>query len=75
MDFPTSIDRTSLFQVLGVLSGIFFYFYSNSNRITCNQTVETLIRRHVLRRQSDLGLYCLPMSHKKDARLIWVKNN
>ena len=21
---------------------------------------------------SDLGLYCLPMSHKKDARLIWV---
>ena len=23
---------------------------------------------------SHLGLYCLPMSHKKDARLIWVKN-
>ena len=23
---------------------------------------------------SDLGLYCLPMSHIKDARLIWVKN-
>ena len=22
---------------------------------------------------SDLGLHCLPMSHKKDARLIWVK--
>ena len=22
---------------------------------------------------SDLGLDCLPMSHKKDARLIWVK--
>ena len=21
---------------------------------------------------SDLGLYCLPLSHKKDARLIWV---
>ena len=21
----------------------------------------------------DLGLHCLPMSHKKDARLIWVK--
>ena len=20
-----------------------------------------------------LGLFCLPMSHKKDARLIWVK--
>ena len=22
---------------------------------------------------ADLGLHCLPMSHKKDARLIWVK--
>ena len=22
----------------------------------------------------DLGLHCLPMSHKKDARLIWVNN-
>ena len=24
---------------------------------------------------SDLGLHCLPLSHKKDARLIWVKWN
>ena len=23
---------------------------------------------------SDLGLHCLRMSHKKDARHIWVKN-
>ena len=23
---------------------------------------------------SDLGLHSLPMSHKKDARHIWVKN-
>ena len=22
---------------------------------------------------SDLGLHCLPLSHKKDAMLIWVK--
>ena len=22
---------------------------------------------------SDLGLHCLPMSQKKDARLMWVK--
>ena len=22
---------------------------------------------------SDLGLHCLPMSHKKDAMLVWVK--
>ena len=25
--------------------------------------------------ESGLGLHCLPMSHKKDARLIWVKHN
>ena len=24
---------------------------------------------------SNLGLFCLPMSHKKDARLIWVKKS
>ena len=24
---------------------------------------------------SDLGLHCWPMSHKKDARLIWVKGD
>ena len=29
----------------------------------CKQTVETLIRRR---------LHCMPMSHEKDARLIWV---
>ena len=23
---------------------------------------------------SHLGLFCLPMSHNKDARLIWVNN-
>ena len=23
---------------------------------------------------SHLGLFCLPMYHKKDARLIWVKS-
>ena len=23
---------------------------------------------------SDLGLHCLPLSHKKDAKLIWVES-
>ena len=23
---------------------------------------------------SHLGLFCLPMSHKKDARLVWAKH-
>ena len=28
----------------------FFYFYSNSNRIVCEQTVENMIRRRILLR-------------------------
>ena len=39
---PISIGRTSLFQILGVLGGI-FHFYSISNKIFCEQTVGTLI--------------------------------
>ena len=44
---------------------------SNCNRILCKPTVETLICSAA----SDLGMHCLPMSHKKDPRLIWVKVN
>ena len=47
MNVPISVGRTSLFQILGVLGGI-FPFYSNSNRTFCEQTEETLIRRRVL---------------------------
>ena len=36
---------------------------SNFNKTLCKQTVETLIRRRVL--------FCLHMSHEKDARLIY----
>ena len=49
MKFPISIDRTSLFQIFGVLGGI-IHFYTNSNIILCKQIVETLIRRSVLGR-------------------------
>ena len=34
------------------------------------QIVDTLIRLSVV---SDVGLHCLPMSHKNDLRLIWDK--
>ena len=62
MNFPFSTNRMSLFQILGVLGGI-FHFYSKVHRIFCKQTLE-----------ADLGLHCSPMSHKKDARLIWVNH-
>ena len=49
-----------------------FHFYSNFNRTFCKQTVDTLIRGRVLYRLI-LGIHCLPMSHKKEAMLIWFK--
>ena len=58
MNFPISIGRTNLFLILVVLGGI-IYSYSNSNRKFREKTVVALIRRR------DLGLCCLPMSHKK----------
>ena len=53
----------------GVVGGI-FHFYSYCNRTLCKQTLDTLIKR--LPAASDLGLQCLHMFHKKDARLILV---
>ena len=58
MNFPISIDGTSLFHILGVLGGI-FPLYSNSNRIFYEQTVETLIRRRILRRLIWVCAVCL----------------
>ena len=62
----TIINWTSPFPFKGLLGGI-FHFYSNFKRTLCKQTVETRSAA------SDLGLHCLPMSHKKDVRLIWFK--
>ena len=51
----------SVIRVVGI-----FRFYSNFKRNFCKQTVENLIVAF------DLVLHCLPMSHKEDARLVWV---
>ena len=48
-------------SVLGVLGAI-FHIFPNFNRRFCKKTVETLIWVCTV----------LPMSHKKDAGLIWV---
>ena len=65
---PYQVDESiSNFRVVG---GI-LHFYS-FKRNFCKQTVENPIRRRVLRR---FIWFCtvLPMSHKKECRLIWVK--
>ena len=70
MNLPTLISRTSPFQILGVVGDIFHYSkilieHSVSNCEDPDQTPQFVV--------SDLGLHCLPMSHVKDARLIWIK--
>ena len=70
MDFSIFINRMSPFPILGLFGDI-FHIHSHFDRTFCKQTVETLIRHRIL--VSDLDLHCLPISHIKDARLIWVK--
>ena len=53
-------------SVLMVVGGDFRFLFK-IYRIFCKQTVVTPVAA------SDLGLQCLPMSHKKDPRLILVK--
>ena len=49
MDYSILNNWTRLFPILGVF-GAFFQFYSITNRNSCKHTVQTLIRRRVLRR-------------------------
>ena len=68
MEFPILVNWISLCPFKGLLGGI-YQLYSNFKRRFNKQTEENLIRR------SDLVLHCLPMSHKQDARLIWVNQS
>ena len=70
MDFPIVINWLSPLSSLGVLGVIFIFFFFLSdfsmkflcaNRIAPDGTPRSAA--------SHLGLCCLPMSHKRDARL------
>ena len=68
MDFPIIINWMSPLSYLGVLGVILFLFLSHfsmkflhANRIAPDGTPRSAA--------SHLGLFCLPMSHKRDARL------
>ena len=67
MYLPTLISRMSPFPILSGV-GQYFSFFSNlyANSEDPDQTPHYAV--------SDLGLHCLPLSHKKDIGLIWVKN-
>ena len=57
MEFPNLIEWTSPFPFTGLLGGI-FHFHLNSNKTSCKQTVENLIRRRDLRRLVCLCTVC-----------------
>ena len=61
------MNWTSPFPILGLLGGIFHYYSTfNANSGEPDQMLGFAA--------SDLVLYCLTMSNKKDARLIGVKH-
>ena len=66
MKFSTVINWTSPFPFKALLGGIFI-------QILTEHFVSKLWRPRLDAAASDLGLYCLRLSHKKDDRLIWVK--
>ena len=67
MYFPIIINWTSPFPILGLLSVFFFIFIQILKETSVSKPDQT--PRFVA---SNLVLHCLPMSHKKTARLIWV---
>ena len=70
MNFPTSINWTNPFPILGVFGGIFLLFSKFQLKILYTNSEDPDQAPHYA--VSDLDLHCLHMSHKKDARLKWV---
>ena len=64
--FKSNIDQVSVLKVFTWLSGI-FNFSSNviEHSIRIHEDPDQMLRSVA----SDLGLHCLPMSHKKDGGL------
>ena len=58
MKFPTLISWTSPFPFYGLFGGI-FHFYLNFNRTFFKQTVDTLVRRHIMWRLNWVCTACL----------------
>ena len=59
----------STFTVRGVRIGFSFLFHFSMKIIQTNRIAPDGTPRFAASR---LGLFCLPMSHKKDTRLLWV---
>ena len=69
MDFPIIINWLSPLSFLGE-SGVVLNF--SMNFLQANKIAPDWMQHSAA---SHLGLYCLPMSQKEDARVIWVKTS
>ena len=68
MDTPNIIIRASPLSFLGALGVILhFYLFFSMKFLLANRIAPDGTPRSAA---SHLGLFCLPMSHKKDARFI-----
>ena len=68
---PYQLDESiSKFRVIGWYFFSFLFKFKKKTQANSREPDQT---PHF--EASDLVLHCLPMSHRKDARLIWVKTN
>ena len=72
MDFPIIIVWVSPFSVSGAYGVIFKFSYNFFMKILLANRIAPDEMPHFA--ASHLGLYCLPMSNKKDVRLIRLKH-
>ena len=72
MNWTCLINWLSLFPILGLSGGIFSFLFKILMELSTKSVDSDLMLQHAT---SDLGLHCLPMSHKKDGRLIWVNQH
>ena len=71
MDFPILINLMSPLSLLGAKGYFFLLFYFSMKIVLASRIAPDGTPRFAA---SHLGLFCLLMSHKQDARLIWVNN-
>ena len=69
LSHPYHLDE-SIFIFRGIRSKFSFLFHFSMKIMSANRIAPDETPRFAA---SHLGLICLLMSHKKDARLIWVK--
>ena len=69
LSHPYHLDE-STFIYRGIRSDFSFLFHFSMKFLQANRIAPDGTPRFAA---SHLGLFCLPMSHKRDARLIWVK--